>query len=330
MSPLFREIKKLFPEDEIDFLTSTSFAEVLANNPHISQIIPLDRKSGSDGFNEIINHCEKKDYGLVFDAHNSLRSRLLLFKTYGAFYGKKKNITSINKRSLKRNLLLTFRLNLFKKIVSQREAYLGLLENFARPCDLDDSTELFPSAKDKDCVRRLLEELNPVKKKMVALGPGASFEGKCWPKEKFLEIAGQLQEEGYLPVLIGGPDDKEPGWIFEHLVHKPPNLSGRLSFLEVAELLSHCELTISNDTALVHFSEAMKTPAVSIFGPTAAEFGYGPFLKQSRLVARELKCRPCSRNGKGGCLTRSNRECLGGLMVKTVWDEAMEALGRNG
>jgi hypothetical protein len=47
----------------------------------------------------------------------------------------------------------------------------------------------------------------------------------------------------------------------------------------------------------------------ALFGPTVEEFGYFPSLASSRVVQKDLDCRPCSRNGKRTCW-RQDQACL--------------------
>ena len=120
LTPLFREIHKHFSGVKIDFLTSTTFAGVCANNPHINQIIALDRKKGISALNQFISQHPPDHYDLVIDAHRSLRSRLLMVKWLGIFNGFSQKTVLMDKRSFKRNILLHTGINLMTTAVSQR------------------------------------------------------------------------------------------------------------------------------------------------------------------------------------------------------------------
>ena len=326
LTPLFREINRHFPGIEIDFLTSTTFAGVCANNPHINQIIAVDRKKGLPALNRFITEHPQERYDLIIDAHHSLRSRLLLIKWLGVFNGFSRKTVSIDKRSFKRNLLLLTGINRMKDAISQREAYLNLIRHLTGPTKFEMETELYPNSIEKEHALTLIREHQLEGEKIVALGPGASYRGKCWPQESFLELSEELQKTGYPVVLLGADGETEPNWIFENSSTKPLNLAGKLSFRETAALLEHCHLVVSNDSAVVHFAEAMKIPALAIFGPTVREFGYAPFLDRSRAIEIELKCRPCSRNGKGKCTNRIQRQCLRDIKVKTVFKASLQTL----
>ncbi len=320
LSSIFHNIKSQFRDSQIDFLTSSTFESVCCNNPHISSVIAFERNKGASEYKRIVSLLQANKYDLIIDAHNSIRSRILLFKSFGLFYRMRSNIRSIDKRSWKRNLLLSFKINFLKNAVTQREAYCQLVPviNGTIPCN--SSTELFPSEDDQNRVKAILHDFNSEGKLLVGLGPGASFAGKCWPKENYLELIKKLQGLNVAVVLLGGKDDHEVSWIESNCDFQVLNVAGRLSFLETAAMLKECLFSISNDSAIVHFSEAMKTPSIAIFGPTTKEFGYTPFLPKSMLLEVPLACRPCSRNGKGACQNPLIRQCLADISVDLVFE----------
>ena len=327
LTPLFRELKKLFPDSQLDFLTSTTFAAICENNPHIEKILALDRSEGMDGLNRMARTIKETDYDLVFDAHQSLRSRLLRKRAFGTFNSFSPRVLKVNKRSFKRNVLLLFKIDLFERPISQREAYCSMLQALAPDEKLDLTSELFPHETDRQKIEELMASTATNGAPLVAIGPGASFEGKCWPKERFLELSQRLLAAHIGVVLLGGTNDAEPQWIMEHADKKPINLSGQLTFLQSAELLKRCKLAISNDSAIVHLSEAMGTPSIVFFGPTVQQFGYGPFLPQSVILEKKMDCRPCSRNGKGKCTNENPRRCLTEIKLSEVVEKVEDILG---
>jgi heptosyltransferase-2 len=98
------------------------------------------------------------------------------------------------------------------------------------------------------------------------------------------------------------------------------------SLIAVARSLAGCTLTLTNDSGLLHLSEAVGTPVVALFGPTVRAFGYQPTLPQSRLLEVDLDCRPCSRNGKRPCW-RGDHACLASLAPEQVLDAVLKAGG---
>jgi heptosyltransferase-2 len=327
LTPIFRELKNLFPQATLDFLSSTTFATVCGNNPHIDHLITLERKT-KGALREMVTKIKNKKYDLVFDAHQSLRSRLFLALVYGWFSSDQHKIYRIDKRSWQRNLLLFFKINRLKKYLSQREAYCQLLREFADLKTIDTSTEIYPCEADKRKVEGIITEKKWNPELMIAIGAGASFKGKCWPEKNYLELIEKLQKQNYKIVLLGTKSDSEPFWLYQNCTIKPLNLAGKLNFLESAEILRHCKLVVTNDSAIGHLAEAVGTPSLSIFGPTTKEFGYAPFLPPSKLIEINLDCRPCSRNGKGKCHNKVKRQCLTDINVSTVFQNIEDTLSQ--
>ncbi|OGG95317.1 MAG: hypothetical protein A2527_07280 [Candidatus Lambdaproteobacteria bacterium RIFOXYD2_FULL_50_16] len=317
-TPFIREARHLFKEAKLDLLTAKEFSPLFAQNPHLNQILTYDRKA-KESLGPLAKQIRAENYDLVFDLHRSPRSTLLLALAFGPFSGKVKRV---DKRSLKRNLLITFQLDLFPEVVSQRQACLKLLQPKVGKLRLADHTELFPSPEDFEAVKPIINDPKVSGKPLIAIGPSASFPLKCWPKESYLELCLALEKLGFGVVLLGGSFDLEPAWIAAR--SQAVDASGRLSFLGTSALLANCKLSVSNDSAVVHFSEAVKTAVVALFGPTAAQFGFGPFLGNSMLLALDLPCRPCSRNGIGKCTNKENLACLKGIKPEMVLELVLE------
>ncbi len=323
-TPFYRELKRLNPSAELHLATSTNFAPLLENNPHLTKIHALNRQGGQPALRQLVKRLQAHKWDQVFDLHRSLRSRLLLFQLFGLFPAWKTQLYRLDKRSWQRVLLLRFKRNVLQRFPAQREAYLQLIGQAYPGAKLQSHTELFPSNKQAEAVTRILTESGINEKPLIGFGAGASFPLKRWPKESFLFVARELAKQGYQPIFLGGGGEEEPDWIAKQGGF--PNWSGRLDFLETAALLARCSLAVSNDSAIVHFAEAMGTPALALFGPTVKEFGFGPFLKHSLLVEKDLPCRPCSRNGKGSCSNQEELACLRQITAEEVLQLALERL----
>jgi heptosyltransferase-2 len=85
-------------------------------------------------------------------------------------------------------------------------------------------------------------------------------------------------------------------------------------------------VVVTNDSGLLHLSEAVGTPVVALFGPTVREFGYFPRLGASAALEVPLECRPCSRNGKRPC-HRGDLACLERIEVGAVLERVARREG---
>ena len=77
-SPIFRELRRIFPGANLNLLTSVGFGDVLDNNPHLDRIIKHPRKENFEQLNQLIEELQAEEFDLIYDAHRSMRSRWIV------------------------------------------------------------------------------------------------------------------------------------------------------------------------------------------------------------------------------------------------------------
>ena len=91
-------------------------------------------------------------------------------------------------------------------------------------------------------------------------------------------------------------------------------------------LIQRAGVLVTNDSAPLHFAQAVGTPTVAIFGPTIPGFGFGPRGPGDHALGVDgLACRPCSAHGPAAC-PLGHHSCMQSLAVETVL-RAMEETG---
>jgi heptosyltransferase-2 len=131
-------------------------------------------------------------------------------------------------------------------------------------------------------------ESNGIGEGPVAIHPGSGGRRKCWPAERFAEVAAGL---GRPVVMLEGPADAEACRAFRDRV--PSGLSVRmadgLSVTEAAALVSACDAFLGNDSGMSHLAAALGVPTVAVFGPTdpAIWAPRGPCVRIVRGAGRE-------------------------------------------
>ncbi|MDA0855598.1 MAG: glycosyltransferase family 9 protein, partial [Proteobacteria bacterium] len=208
---------------------------------------------------------------------------------------------------------------------SQREQWLEPLRRHHTGA-LSTKTELFPSIADKNYVKAWLNQNDLQDKPFVCIGASASFPLKCWPLQNFKQLIENIIQSGISVVLVGTNGEIETEELAEYF-RGSQNVfcaAGIFTILQSAALLEMANAVVANDTSIIHLAEAMRTPSIALFGPTVKEFGYAPMLAQSRLIETDLalRCRPCSRTGKGTCKNREQQICMYSISTQKVWDAA--------
>ncbi|MCH2296970.1 MAG: glycosyltransferase family 9 protein, partial [SAR324 cluster bacterium] len=172
-SPIFRELRRIFPGANLNLLTSVGFGDVLDNNPHLDRIIKHPRKENFEQLNQLIEELQAEEFDLIYDAHRSMRSRWIVSRLTAFGMKRKPAVWKINKRTLNRKLLIHLGWNRLQQGLSQREQWLLPLKQHA-PHGLDASTELFPDQEDIDLIETLMSEHNLLTRGFIAIGPSAS------------------------------------------------------------------------------------------------------------------------------------------------------------
>lgn len=300
---MIRCLRNQFPNAQIDMVVRKDFLDLIKDNPRLNQKKALARGEGVQGLLELYSWIKEQDYDVIYDAHQSLRTLILMpfLKARHKFY--------FQKHYLKRSLALTFKLPLLKNFGRFLERYLLPLRPLGVNYD-GKGPELFISDKTLSQVA-LKFPITQTSQTKVGLIPSAQWPGKRWPLSNFRElIEKMIVETPYHFILFGGREDH----FCQDLVRELPsdrisNLQGKCSIEESGAILKSCEFVIANDTGLMHMADALKKPSILFLGPTSREMGCLPFHPKSIILEKEMWCRPCSKNGQAPCI-RKERYCL--------------------
>ena len=302
MVPMLRAIRASFSGGEITLLTKEKYAGLFEGNDFLDRVIAV--KQGNLAELVMLRaELSRHRYDILVDAHNVIRSNLL-FLALGA-----RRKLQISKSEIKKLLLIRGKMNLYKGIITQSERYARIAESLGFEIRAQDAELPIPD-RALERAESLLSSSRRAGKAFVAFAPGARWRTKTWPREYFARIIAEVFEQGYTPVLIGGTEDEASNAdIGKQALCSPLDLTGKLSIIESAAVLTNCGALVTNDSAPLHLAETVGTPVVAFFGPTVREFGYFPRLARSVVLEVKLPCRPCSRNGARRCPYKT-KECL--------------------
>ena len=246
-------------------------------------------------YNKLKNIVKNKIFDLILDAHGSIRSNYIL-KTIKL----NSTVYTINKRSLSRYFLTWFKINLASKSCSRIQDYLNLLRNLTKR-QLTTDTELFIKESEIEEIKTLIQSVLIKDNFIIAIAPGARYKEKIWLSEYWLELIHKIKKQNFSVVLIGTKADEQKNLWIRQIEQKTCNLMGKLNLRQTMSVLSIIDTAVTNDSAMLHLTEAAKKPAIAIFGPTVKEYGFAPALNKSYLLETKLYCRPCNVHGKACC-----------------------------
>ena len=135
----------------------------------------------------------------------------------------------------------------------------------------------------------------------AVLNPGAGWDSKRWPVERFSHVARHLAARG-IPSLVVWAGSQEQAWA-EEIVKQAAggaHLAPQTSLLELAAVLERAQLFVSSDTGPLHLAAAVGTPCVALFGASRGDacgpYGRGHQVLQVALDESPGRKRPGANN----------------------------------
>lgn len=314
-TPVVRCIKQQVPDAEVHYLTKSSFAFLLKNNPYIDQIHILKESL----FDTLIK-LKAEGFDNIIDLHNNLRT-LICKSVLGI------DAFTFDKLNFEKTVLTKSGINILPQLHIV-DRYLQTVESFGVKSD-GKGLEYFFDEAELDQFKRS-EFYNLTNQTYVAVAIGAQHATKRMPAEKLIELCNKIDA----PILLlGGKDDKETGdIILKGCKGKIHNLCGSLSFDASAYVIQNAAHVITHDTGLMHVAAAFNKPMQVIWGNTVPELGMYPYYSNtSTLLAAnhevKLKCRPCSKIGYNSC-PKGHFNCMMLQNTDVIANNIFRAMGR--
>jgi heptosyltransferase-1 len=257
-------IKKEIPGIQIDWLVETQFHQILEHNPYIRKVHTVDlkalkRKKNFLTFQKVLRELDKiaeDEYDFVIDMQglvkSSLISRYLCKRVHGfSWSSAKEGICS-----------------LFYETTSSIPYYENKIwRNFAL---INDALHLEIREEDLNQKRPHLFFMNshPSAKDKIIFIIGSSMDQKNYPKEKFLELARELDKP--ISIVWGTKSEFE---IAEWISNKAGNviIAPKMNLHQLKHYIFSSNLVIGNDTGPTHIAWAMNVPSIVLFGMTPPE-----------------------------------------------------------
>jgi len=118
----------------------------------------------------------------------------------------------------------------------------------------------------------IAERLPALPPEFAVIHAGTARPEKYWVAERWAEVARFLQASHGLPTVLTGSTDPAER---RHLAAIQAaaggvctDLAGQTGLAELAAVISRAQIFCGVDTAAMHLADAMRTPALALFGPT--------------------------------------------------------------
>lgn len=323
-TPVIRHMRKLYPDAHIAFMVRPENRDVVANNPHLDEVIVYDKRGLEKGFWNTVRFAfglRKKKFDTAIALHPTSRVHVMLL------------LAGIPLRigyDRKMGFLLTKKVPHIKQEGDRHEVdyNFDLLERSGFDVEGADRRPYMVTA-DND--KRLIDSVQKdsgIVDNIIAIHAGASCPSKRWPPERFALVGDALSEKYRCDIVLVGGDEtaKYSKAVASRMKCKAVDLTGMLLVGELAELLSRCRLFISNDSGPVHVSVAVKTPVVVIFGrkdPGLSPRRWKPLGDKDTVLHKDIGCETCLAHN-----CEIDFACLKAISAEEVVAAAEKVLGR--
>ncbi len=313
--PLISILRRQYPNSDIHFVVKEQFVDAIKYNPFVSKILTYSKNS----LKELKSTIKKNKYDIIIDLQNNFRSHQLYP------FNLKSKIYRFRKPTLKKFLLVNFKLNLLRRNPSIAIQYIKTVFPHFDSKELDLYFNIPENYQIKSRENISLENHS---QKMIGICPGSKHFTKRYPTENFKILILKLIEKNFVVAIFGGRDDYE---ICKELEIHPlvKNFQNDNDLIETAALMKKCSVIITNDSGLMHLASLLQIPTVAIFGSTVREFGFFPIYEKSIIIENEnLKCRPCSHIGRSEC-PEKHFNCMNKIEPDLIFSKTVELIQEN-
>ncbi|MBN1795933.1 MAG: lipopolysaccharide heptosyltransferase I [Sedimentisphaerales bacterium] len=265
--PVLSVLRKTYPDSEIYWMVRNEFASLIQNHPDLTDVILFDRKFlGKAWWNpkalgaifKLISQLRKFKFDVVLDFQGLFRTAGLAFLS-----GSKRRFGPANARE--------FGHIFYTKKVKQDKSTIHLVDYYMEIAGIKSKEVKFKlpqNEKASESVKKLLSDSNISEKGYAVFVPGSAHADKCWPVDKFAELADKItQKYGCSIVVVGTKSESALAEEIQSKTQTPIiNLAGKTDIPMLVEILRNAKLVISNDTGPGHIAAALNKPMVMIFG----------------------------------------------------------------
>ncbi len=324
--PALATLRRSFPHSRISWLVRPEFAALLENHPHLDEIIPFDRKFlGKAWFHpgafctlvSLIRQLRNGRFDVVFDFQGLFRTASLAW------------LSGCNKR-FGRTGAREFAHIFYTDKVPQGTDCAHLVDYYLEMIRMAGAGEVSvefvlprkPAA--AESIDRLLTSHGTASNNYAVLVPGSAHRDKCWPTERFAELADKIAAQFGLSIVATGTEPEAS--VVERLSKKAnvpiTNLAGQTSISELMALLGGAKLVVSNDTGPGHIAAGSGVPLVLIFG-RSNPVRVAPYGRKECAVAIDPEGRGLDIN------STDPRHDIKAITVDQVYQKVREQLGND-
>lgn len=328
-TPIFREIKKDFPEAKLSVMVTPLTKELVELNPHIDEILVIKPQDYKGFFGKI--RLSRLIYNGKYDIGIALNPSILY--AISLFWGLVPTRLSVMPNFTGTTFKLSSKLFTYVEphISGQLviETYMKMLR-FIGIEKYDLRKEVYKS---EGADLKVIHIIGKKDKPLVGIAVSSGNKLKELGTHKMIDLVNKLIEnfDIYI-VLIGNSQDRNNAEIIKASTkHKDRiiNIAGLFNLKELPALIEKLSLFIGVDTGITYMADALNIPLINIAGPINTE-EQRPTGQRGIVIQKRLSCVPCSHLFKTSysCKT-NNRACIESLPAEEIYNAVKKLLSEH-
>ncbi|HBR16450.1 MAG: hypothetical protein A3G39_05225 [Deltaproteobacteria bacterium RIFCSPLOWO2_12_FULL_43_16] len=340
-TPVFRAIKKKYPDAHLSALVNPLARGLLEYNPYINEIISLDNGlyKGFTGKMWLAKLFRNGRYDIAVSLNPNVPFTLAMFwglipvrvslmpdprlKPAGtSFSGITYRFASMFSTHLEKHI----RGRLVAETYMEMLKAIGIGDKYI-------SKDVFKSPDADDKVEKFLKSAirNPQSAIKIGLAVTSGNRMKEWGAEKMAAIADRLiRELNTCIVFIGSEKDRDISNKILSITGRKDMIIdaiGKFNLSELPALVQRLSLFIGVDTGITYMADALNVPLVDIAGPSDMEDQRPTGRNVIIIQKKDIACVPCSHTFHAPYACRyGHRECIASITVEEVFESASELL----
>jgi heptosyltransferase-2 len=341
-TPLFRELKRIFPDASCTVVVHDAVRSLLATNPYIDEIIGLRPVHATwlparlGTLLSVLRLYWRRLRGRHFDVvisprwdvDDQLATCLCSLVDSARRVGYTKTVSPMKSR-YNRGFDAGFDTCLSAGPVQHEVLRNVEIARALGGKPQDSKLEIRLTPRDREFALELLAKV-PTSNKLVAVGIGGRSPGRRWPLENYAECLVQLRKKHWVqPIIICSHDEKEEA-------RKLTNLGGYQAIVvagaplrKVCAILERCDIFIGNDSGSAHLAAAMDCKVIVISrhpkdgdpNHRNSPIRFAPYCQRSRVLQPVTGVDTCTTE----CLS-PEPHCIKAVRVEHVVAAACEML----
>jgi len=308
-APAIEALKTAWPRTRVIFAVKERLAHLIAASPYVDEVFPLKADEGPIAFARRLRALK---VSVVLDLHNKLRSKILR-----ALLPLHVRSVVWHKRDFKDTIPVKLALRPYHASMRFADRYHAAVEKLVGRALPRGKLRYFLGPGDIDLAEAaLLKAGVDLSKPILGLSPGANWQTKRWPAERFGDLAALALQQGVQVVVQGSEDERDLG---RAIVARAPgviDLCGELNLRALGGFVARCTAFVANDSGPMHIARGLGVPTVAFFGSTDPEMFEFP---GHRALFAGVECSPCSFFGRSRC-PRGHFRCMLDLDVEAAWN----------